>query len=115
MKLQDLFENEEYGGSDYYCEPGVTKLPGNRPYPNKIKGFSCIYNDNLQSFEGAPNEINGKFSCQYCYLLSNLIGAPQEGVTDFSCYKCKVLSSLEKITLISLANLISLITLPTIF
>lgn len=61
----------------------------------KVTGdFNCS-NNNLESLEGSPYEVGGKFTCSYNHKLKNLKGSPVEVYGDFKCSQCRNLESLN--------------------
>lgn len=65
---------------------------------NKVTGeFTCSYNENLISLEGAPKFVGACFSCYSCKKLSSLQHCPMYIKTDFNITKCDNITSLHNI------------------
>ena len=59
------------------------------------KDFICTNDVQLNSLEGAPEVVLGKFDCRYCLGLKSLEGAPKQIGGDFICYGCGNFESLK--------------------
>ena len=78
---------------DFICSNSkIETLEGS---PKEVGGrFYCDSCKNLISLEGAPEKVNW-FSCSRCDNLTSLKGVPKEVEMYFNCIKCKSLKSLK--------------------
>ena len=63
---------------NFYCSgcPNLESLEG---APQEVKGnFYCIGNESLATLKGAPQKVEGVFDCSGCIKLESLEGAPKE-------------------------------------
>ena len=59
--------------------------------------FNCANCPELESLEGAPEEVKWYFYCENCTKLKSLEGAPEYVGADFYCHDCPNLHSLDGI------------------
>ena len=106
MNLKNLVENHDRGYESrkkikHLSQHNVAGHPVMCPVDGKWErrdfwegDFSITDLQNLESLDGCPETINGRFSCIMCHSITSLVGGPEKVLGDYDCSMCTSLESL---------------------
>ena len=83
-----------YDGNIFIYNEDLDSLEG---APKIVSGYFYCSSNNLTSLEGAPREVHGNFDCSINQKLESLEGAPKIVTGNFDCTKCPKLTSLDEL------------------